>query len=98
MVELHALLVGLALAFIITATAAALMVSRFRYYSFKEVNFGGRIPFAYLIGIMLIVILISVDPPTAFLGLFGACAVSGPIYWLWRRRSLRPSSGASHAG
>ena len=89
---------GLALAFIITATAGALMVSRFRYYSFKEVNFGRRIPFAYLIGIVLIFILISVDPPTVLLGLFGAYAVSGPIYWLWRRRTLRPTNGGDHAG
>jgi phosphatidylserine synthase len=31
---------GLALAFIITATVGALLVSRFRCYSFKEVNLG----------------------------------------------------------
>lgn len=89
---------GLALAFIITATAGALMVSRFRYYSFKEVNLGRRIPFTYLIGIVLIFILISVDPPTVLLVLFGAYAASGPIYWLWRRRKLRATDEADHAG
>jgi len=89
---------GLALAFIITATAGALMVSRFRYYSFKEVHLGRRIPFRYLIGIVLIFILISVDPPTVFLSLFCAYAASGPIYWLWRRRRVRAAGGADDAG
>ena len=76
---------GLALAFVITATAGVLMVSRFRYYSFKGVNLGGRIPFTYLIGIVLIFILISLDPPIVLLLLFSAYAASGPIYWFWRR-------------
>lgn len=89
---------GLALAFIITATAGVLMVSRFRYYSFKEVNLGRRIPFTYLIGIVLIFILISLNPPTVFLALFGAYAASGPIYTLWRRRAIKRAGGGDHAG
>jgi CDP-diacylglycerol--serine O-phosphatidyltransferase len=89
---------GLALAFAVTAAAGVLMVSRFRYYSFKEINFGGRIPFTYLIGIVLIFILIALDPPVVFLILFGAYAASGPIYWLWRRRALRPAGGTDNAG
>jgi CDP-diacylglycerol--serine O-phosphatidyltransferase len=87
---------GLALAFIITLTAGVLMVSRFRYYSFKEVNPGRRIPFTYLIGIVLIFILISLDPPSVFLVLFTVYASSGPIYWLWRKRAARPRQ--NHAG
>jgi CDP-diacylglycerol--serine O-phosphatidyltransferase len=89
---------GLAMAFIITATAAALMVSRFRYYSFKEFNLGRRIPFTYLIGIVLIFILISLDPPTVFLAMFSTYALSGPIYWLWRRRPAQPTGGGKDAG
>ena len=87
---------GLALAFIITLTAGVLMVSRFRYYSFKEVNPGRRIPFTYLIGIVLIFILISLDPPSVLLVLFAVYASSGPIYWLWRKRAARPRQ--KHAG
>ncbi len=87
---------GLALAFIITLTAGVLMVSRFRYYSFKEMNPGRRIPFTYLIGIVLIFILISLDPPSVLLVLFAVYASSGPIYWLWRKRAARPRQ--KHAG
>lgn len=89
---------GLALAFAVTATAGALMVSRFRYYSFKEVNPGRRIPFAYMIGIVLIFILISLNPPVVFLILFGTYAASGPVYWAWRRRTKRPAGEEGDGG
>ncbi len=72
------------------------MVSRFRYYSFKEVHPGCRIPVTCSIGILLIFILISLGPPIAFLTLFGACAASGPIYWLSRMLTIRPRQ--NHAG
>ena len=88
---------GLSLAFVITAAAGVLMVSHFRYYSFKEVNFGSRIPFTYLIGIVLIFILISLDPPIILLLLFSVYAASGPIYWFWRRRSLHSTDGLEDA-
>jgi CDP-diacylglycerol--serine O-phosphatidyltransferase len=77
---------GLASAFLITAVAGALMVSDFRYYSFKEVNFGRRIPFTWMLVIPLIFMVISVDPPLVFLLMFGTYALSGPAYWYWRRR------------
>lgn len=88
---------GLAAAFAITATSGALMVSRFRYYSFKELNFAGRIPFTYLMGVVLIFILVSLHPPLVFLSMFGAYAASGPVYWLWRKRTLRPAKDDANA-
>jgi len=51
-----------------------------------------------LIGIVLIFILIALDPPVVFLVLFGTYAASGPIYWLWRRRALRPTGGTDNDG
>jgi CDP-diacylglycerol--serine O-phosphatidyltransferase len=77
---------GLAGAFIVTAVAGALMVSDFRYYSFKEINFGRRIPFTWMLAIPLVFMVISIDPPLVFLLMFGAYALSGPLYWYWRRR------------
>lgn len=80
---------GLAGAFTVTAIAGALMVSNFRYYSFKEVNFGRRIPFTWLLVIPLIFMFVSLDPPSIFLLLFGTYAASGPLFSLWRRRARR---------
>jgi CDP-diacylglycerol---serine O-phosphatidyltransferase len=77
---------GLAGAFLVTAVAGALMVSDFRYYSFKEVNFGRRIPFTWMLAIPLIFMIISIDPPLVFLLMFGIYALSGPVFWYWLRR------------
>lgn len=77
---------GLAGAFVVTAVAGALMVADFRYYSFKEIHFGRRIPFTWMLVIPLIFMVISIDPPLVFLLMFGAYALSGPVHWYWRRR------------
>jgi CDP-diacylglycerol--serine O-phosphatidyltransferase len=77
---------GLAGAFVVTAVAGALMVADFRYYSFKEIHFGRRIPFTWMLVIPLVFMVISIDPPLVFLLMFGAYALSGPVHWYWRRR------------
>src|SRR5690606_24516126 len=82
-------LAGLAGAFTVTAIAGALMVSNFHYYSFKEVNFGRRVPFTWLLVIPLVFMFISLDPPVVFLLIFGLYAASGPAYWFWRLRRRR---------
>lgn len=82
-------LVGLIVAFAITALAGALMVSRFSYYSFKEINPGGRIPFAYIALVPLTFVLIAIKPPVVLFILFSLYALSGPVWWLigGRRRA-----------
>ena len=66
-----------------------MMVSRLRYYSFKDINLTGRVSFTYLMIVPLIFMLISVDPPLVLFMLFGSFALSGPALWYWRRRSSR---------
>jgi CDP-diacylglycerol--serine O-phosphatidyltransferase len=94
-------LAGLAGAFVITAVAGALMVSNFHYYSFKEINFGRRVPFTWLLVIPLIFMFIAVDPPLVLLLIFGAYAATGPLYWFWRvrrRRARRVRTEGEHEG
>ncbi len=90
-------LAGLAGAFTVTAIAGALMVSNFHYYSFKEVNFGRRVPFTWLLVIPLIFMFISLDPPLVFLLIFGTYAASGPLYWFWRLRRRRARHARDHS-
>lgn len=85
-----AMIVGLT----ITAMAGALMVSRFAYYSGKDFNLGGRIPFGYVLLIPAIFILISLNPPTVLFLLFFSYAISAPALAGWRafkrrRRAVR---------
>jgi len=92
-------LVGLIAAFIVTATAGLLMVSRFSYPSFKQFNLDRRIKFAYVIIVPLFFVLIALDPPTMLLSMFATYALSAPVLWVARRirRAIR-SSRAAGAG
>ncbi|MDP6436387.1 MAG: CDP-diacylglycerol--serine O-phosphatidyltransferase [Gammaproteobacteria bacterium] len=77
---------GLVTAFIITAAAGALMVSRFNYSSFKEISMRGRISFTSLLALPLIFIMIAVNPPLVLFLIAVTYACSGPAFWLWRRQ------------
>ncbi len=80
---------GLLLAFLVTAFAGSLMVSRFPFNSFKKVDAGARVKFAYIILVPVAFALIAQDPPVAFLTLFGLYALSGPTLWAYRRLKRR---------
>ncbi|MES1926733.1 CDP-diacylglycerol--serine O-phosphatidyltransferase [Salinisphaera sp. T31B1] len=74
--------------FLLTVAAGLLMVSNVRYHSFKDLNFGERVPFRYILFMLVVFVLIILDPPRIlFLGFF-VYAASGPILALrrWRRR------------
>jgi CDP-diacylglycerol---serine O-phosphatidyltransferase len=78
-------LTGLIAAFLITATAGALMVSRFAYPSFKQFNLDRRIRFVYMLVVLLAFVLIAVDPAKVLLAIFGTYALSAPLFWVGRR-------------
>jgi CDP-diacylglycerol--serine O-phosphatidyltransferase len=82
---LGALVAGAAL----TAVTALLMMSRFAYVSFKDVNPGKRLRFAQLVVIPLVIIVIALEPPITVFGLFVLYAASGPAAWVWHRRNKR---------
>jgi CDP-diacylglycerol---serine O-phosphatidyltransferase len=69
---------------VVTGMAGALMVSRLAYYSGKDFNLGGRIPFGYVLLIPAIFILISLNPPTVLFLLFFGYALSAPLVAGWR--------------
>ena len=87
-------LAGLVVAFTVTACAGAFMVSRFSYYSFKQVNLVGPVRFVTFLIVPLIFIAIAVYPPVALLVLFGGYALWGALYGLYRRvrRAQRPAA------
>ena len=83
-------LVALVAGVTITAVTGLLMMSRFAYVSFKDVNPGRRVRFAQLLLIPLVIIVIALEPPVTIFGLFVVYAAWGPAAWLWhRRRSKR---------
>jgi CDP-diacylglycerol--serine O-phosphatidyltransferase len=78
-------LTGLIFAFLVTATAGALMVSRFSYPSFKQLDWDRRIKFAYFIIVPVFFILVAIDPATMLLSMFTTFALSAPALWAGRR-------------
>jgi CDP-diacylglycerol--serine O-phosphatidyltransferase len=80
---------ALVLAFVITSVSGALMVSRFPFWSFKEINLRGRVRWVYLLIIPLAYMLISVGPGESLFALFALYAFHAPVLWVWRKLSHR---------
>jgi len=81
---------GLLLAFGISICMGALMVSKFPYWSGKEINVRARIPWLYALSIPLVFVVVSLAPESLF-ALFAVYAASAPVQWLVRR--LRRKKG-----
>ncbi|MCU0835146.1 MAG: CDP-diacylglycerol--serine O-phosphatidyltransferase [Chromatiaceae bacterium] len=73
----------------VTATVGLLMVSNFRYHSFKDVDVRGRVSFIAAVVVMLAFALVHLDPPVILFAGFASYAVSGPVLTLLRRRERR---------
>ena len=74
---------------LLTAGAGLLMVSNFRYHSFKVLDLQGRVPFMVVVAVMLGFALVVLDPPIVLFLLFIGYAVSGPAFTLVRLRQRR---------
>lgn len=77
------------LAALLTAGAGLLMVSNFRYQSFKQLNLQGRVPFLLAVGVMLGFAIVFIYPPLVLFALALSYAISGPVWTLLRLRQSR---------
>src|ERR1700690_500168 len=80
---------GLTLAFLVTASAGALMISRFAFNSFKQVNPGAKVRFTYIVLVPLTFVFIFLYPAITFLLIFGTYALSAPAVWAYRKLRRR---------
>jgi CDP-diacylglycerol---serine O-phosphatidyltransferase len=71
---------------ILTAIVGFLMIANFPYYSFKGIDFRGRVPFVVMIAVVLVFGLITLDPPSILLVCFLGYALSGPVMQGLKRR------------
>ncbi len=72
------------LSVIMTLLTGLLMVSTFTYYSFKDLGVSRKVPFAMLLGLLLLFVTTAVDPPKMILIASTLYAISGPAYALFR--------------
>lgn len=67
---------------LITVAVGILMVSGFKYYSFKEIDFKGSVPFMAVLAVVCIFSVIAWNPPIVLFAVFLLYALSGPVGWL----------------
>lgn len=86
------------LALILTLLAGLAMVSNFRYYSFKQIDLKGKVPFFAMLIMVSLFVLVSLDPPQVLFGIFLAYMFSGLIMTIWgirqKRQQRKQDSGA----
>ncbi|GCA58108.1 CDP-alcohol phosphatidyltransferase [Pseudomonas sp. SCT] len=78
---------------LMVAAAGLLMVSNIKYYSFKDLDLKGRVPFVAILVVVLVFAVVFSDPPRILLLIFLAYAVSGPVQYLMQLRRRKRIEG-----
>ena len=73
----------------IAVTAGLLMVSNFRYFSFKAWPKSDKVPFIWIPAVVLILVALALDPPKVLFAIAALYVLSGPVLTLWGRRQRR---------
>lgn len=81
-----------ALAAVVTVLAGILMVINVPYYSFKDLD-KNRVPFVVILAVVLVIVIVSWDPPTVLWAMAIAYAASGPVMAVYNRKK----TGSGHA-
>lgn len=78
-----------ATAFALTVAMGILMVTNVRFYSFKELDLKGRVPFVWLLLVVVLFVFVSSDPPLVLFAGSMIYACSGPLLTLIQLRRRR---------
>ncbi|NOT11642.1 MAG: CDP-diacylglycerol--serine O-phosphatidyltransferase [Methylococcaceae bacterium] len=73
-------------ALVLTICTGLLMVSNFRYSSFKEIDLKGKVPFIVAIAVMLSIAFVMAQPQTTLFFISLGYAISGPVVTLVMRK------------
>ena len=76
---------------VLAVVVGLLMVSNFRYFSFKSLPLGQgeRVPFVWMVMLVLVLVLLAIDPPRLLLAVFSLYLLSGPALTVWGRATHR---------
>lgn len=78
---------------VVVPAAGLLMVSNFRYHSFKGLDLRGKVPFVAMLAVVFVFVVVSIDPAKVLLGVFMTYALSGPVYEVWLRLREKKAKG-----
>jgi CDP-diacylglycerol---serine O-phosphatidyltransferase len=78
---------------VVTAFTGLLMVSNFRYTSFKSIDFRGRVPFAFMLLVVLVFASLIIYQEQGVMAIAVLYGLSAPCMWLWQTvmRKLKPA-------
>ena len=87
------------IAMVVMAALSFAMVTSLPYRSFKDLDLKHRVPFIFVLGLVLVFVLISFDPPLVVFIIFLAYALSGPVEWvLLRKKGINVFKPATEEG
>lgn len=70
---------------LLTAVAGLLMVSNFKYPSFKQIDLRGKVPFVVILSIVMAFVVITIDPPRILFILSLGYALYAPVRFVWSK-------------
>jgi CDP-diacylglycerol---serine O-phosphatidyltransferase len=73
----------------LTAFTGLLMVSNYRYYSFKEIHFKGTVPYVVFVMTVVLLVVIAQRPHEVLLTMCVAYGLSGPAIALYKKFSMK---------
>lgn len=73
-----------------TVYAGVSMVANAPFYSFKDLSLKKRVPFVFLVGLVVVFVIVSSDPPMVLFLLFVLYGLHGYALWFWRWRTGKP--------
>ncbi|RUO63216.1 CDP-diacylglycerol--serine O-phosphatidyltransferase [Pseudidiomarina planktonica] len=65
---------------LITICSGLLMVSNFRYHSFKDVDWRGKVSFLVILLVVLVFVVVATEPSLVLFAIFFLYALSGPVF------------------
>lgn len=65
-----------------------LMISNYRYFSFKVLNVKGTVPYIVLLLTLALLVVVAQNPQELLLAMCVIYAASGPAVWFYRKRDL----------
>lgn len=77
------------LAAILTVFAGLLMISNYKYSSFKELQFKGRVPYMVFVFAVVLLVVVAQNPHEVLLTMCAAYAISGPSIWVYKTQSKK---------
>lgn len=82
------------LAAILTVFAGLLMISNYHYFSFKELQFKGTVPYIVFIFAVVLLVVVAQNPHEVLLTMAVIYALSGPFSWVYRTQFSKSSQGS----